>query len=252
MFKKILVAFTLLLFGCTWCTEGECPYISEVNIPKDKGLITVSVSPKQNSSTSMGNYSKIFTDLLIEEIKTQGVYKYIDTTSEEKADYEINLHAYASEIPTAEENCTLISSLTLGILPCWGTTTYYFDIDITDNQTEHADGFSYQQSIKTFTHLFALFPLIANQEKYGYKGVAKAITSQILEKINQYIFYGGIVSSPEDSDLIITDIDNVTTKSTAIKTEDNLPEIKSAIEAEELPLPNKKEENNEVKTDDGI
>lgn len=208
MFKKAVVMVSFLLGACTWCAP-ECPYIGSFEPTTEQTeLVSVTIKKKVNQYTGGGNYSKLFTDALIAEIEAQGILRLVPDDAETKADYEIDLHAYASHKPEEFQACKIFNAFTLGLIPCWEDNTYYINVDIVQNKTGFTEGFTYQQSIVEVRQLFALIGRSINPERYSEEGVRKAITSQVLERLNQFIYNGGLAQTYDDESLKITDMES--------------------------------------------
>lgn len=208
MFKKTVIFASLWISACTWCSP-DCPYIGDFEPAiEQNGEVTVSVKKKVNEYTGGGNYSKLFTDALVAEIKEQGRLRLVSEAGKNTADYEVDLHAYASHTPQGIEYCKIISFATLGLVPCWDNNAYFINVDITDNRTGISEGFTYQQDTVNMTQIFGLLARGFNPEEYSEEGVRKAIASQVLERLNQFIFNGGLTRQESGDALIIRDMDN--------------------------------------------
>lgn len=207
MFKKTAIFASLWISACTWCSP-DCPYIADFEPLKEQTeIITVTVKKKVNEYTGGGNYSKLFTDALIAEIKEQGRLRLVSEDSKTKADYEVDLHAYVSQAPENLEYCKIIGLATLGLIPCWDNNAYFINVDIVDNRTGISEGFTYQQDTVQMIQIFGLAARYLNPERFSAGGVRKAIASQVLERLNQFVFNGGLIRQENESALVVHDIE---------------------------------------------
>ena len=183
VFGALLTLFCLS--ACVWCSP-ECPSVPSLEGPTPEKAIKVSVKKKFNEYTLGGNFSKIYTDFLIEELKKQDSLIYVEQT--EDADFEIDLHAYGSYQPKERQFCNYVAILSVGLIPCWDNNTLFFNIDITDKKSGLTEGFTWQQDTVKMFHLFALMPRYLNPEVYSETAVQKRITTQLLKQIQDYVY----------------------------------------------------------------